>query len=345
MRNKSHSKLWIRFTLGVIAITFAIFFILTIITFISYHFGLFPRQRNPIFPIILFVFFCMVISTFFTLIIGHRILRPIETLIDATKKVAKGDFSIRLDENFPEDEVRNMNIHFNKMVGELNGIETLRNDFIVNVSHEFKTPIASIEGYATLLQDSTLTEEERYEYAQMILDSARQLSSLSGNILKLSEFESQKIMPEKSFFSLDEQIREALLFLESKWSKKNLEIDLALPSITYFGNEEFLMHVWLNIYGNAIKFTPENGIISTSIEKLDTGIYISISDTGIGMTEEVKKHIYEKFYQGDSTRNSEGNGLGLTLVKRIIDMMEGTIEVQSEIGKGTTFTVWLPIEA
>lgn len=345
MRKRSHSKLWIRFTLGVIAITFITFFILSIIAFISIYLGYLPQQRNPIISIITFVFICMIISTFFTLIIGHRILRPIETLIDATKKVAKGDFTIRLNENFPEDEIRDMNIHFNKMVGELNGIETLRNDFIVNVSHEFKTPIASIEGYATLLQDRLLTKEERNEYAQMILDSARQLSSLSGNILKLSGFESQEILPEKSDFSLDEQIRQVLLFLESKWSKKHLEIDLELPSITYFGNEEFLMHVWLNIYGNAIKFTPEDGTISTSVKKRDTCIYISISDTGIGMTEEVQKHIYEKFYQGNSARNWEGNGLGLTLVKRIIDLMEGTIEVQSEVGKGTTFTVCLPLES
>jgi Signal transduction histidine kinase len=344
MRKRSHSRLWLHFTLGVITIITITFFVLSIIAFISVHFGFIPHQRNPIMAIIIFVFFCMIISTFFTLIIGHRILRPIETLIDATKKVAKGDFSIRLNENFPEDEIRDMNIHFNKMVGELSGIETLRNDFIVNVSHEFKTPIAAIEGYTTLLQDPLLTEEERKEYIQMILDSSGKLSSLSGNILKLSEFESQKIMPEKSCFSLDEQLRQALLFLESKWSKKNLEIDLDLPSISYFGNEEFLMHVWLNIYGNAIKFTPENGTISTSIKKCDNGVYISISDTGIGMTEEVQKHIYEKFYQGDHTRHSEGNGLGLTLVKRIIDLMEGTIEVQSTVGKGTTFTVFLPLK-
>lgn len=344
MRKRNHSMLWLRFTIGVIAVTFITFFVFSIIAYISFYLGYFPQHRNPIFPISVFVFFCMIISTVFTLIIGHRILCPIENLIDATKKVAKGDFSIRLDENYTEDEIRDMNMHFNKMVDELSGIETLRNDFIVNVSHEFKTPIASIEGYATLLQDGSQTEEERNEYIQMILDSARQLSSLSGNILRLSQFECQEIIPKKNFFSLDEQIRQALLFLESKWSKKNLEINLELPSVKYLGNEEFLMHVWLNIYGNAIKFTPQNGTISTSIKKSNTCIYISISDTGIGMTKDVKKHIFEKFYQGDSSRNSDGNGLGLTLVKRIIDMMEGTIEVQSEVGKGTTFTVCLPLE-
>ncbi|GLC31242.1 HAMP domain-containing sensor histidine kinase [Clostridium omnivorum] len=345
MRKRSHSKLWIRFTVGVIFITFTVFSLMAAIALISFYYGYFPQHRNPIVPIISMVFFCMIISTFFTLIIGHRILRPIETLIDATKKVAKGDFSVRLDENYPEDEIRDMNLHFNKMIDELNGIETLRNDFIVNVSHEFKTPIASIEGYATLLQDPLLIEEERKEYTQMILDSAAQLSSLSGNILKLSEFESQKIMPEKKSFSLDEQIRQALLFLEGKWSKKNLEIDLELPIINYFGNEEFLMQVWLNIYGNAIKFTPESGKIYTSIKEYDNRIYVSISDTGSGMTEEVQKHIFEKFYQGDRTRHSEGNGLGLTLVKRILDLLGGSIEVQSEIGIGTTFTVCLPLES
>ena len=271
-------------------------------------------------------------------------MKPLKKLIEATNEVSKGDFSIRLRECNVPPTVYEMNTSFNKMVKELSSIETLRNDFIVNVSHEFKTPIAAIEGYATLLQDSDLSENERIEYTKIILDSSRQLSSLSGNILKLSKLETQEIIPDKKYFSLDEQLRQALLLLETQWSKKNIDIDMDLKTTNYYGSEDLLMQVWLNIFGNAIKFTPENGLIVTSLKATPNGICISISDNGIGMSDDVKDRIFDKFYQGDKSRNFQGNGLGLTLVKRILDLCKCEINVISKINEGTTFNIYLPIE-
>lgn len=300
---------------------------------------------NPSFPVFIITAVSIAIATFFTAILGmmiHSYISPIRNLVDATQQVAKGDFTIKLNESYKDGEVKNMNIAFNKMVRELNSIETLRNDFIVNVSHEFKTPLATIEGYATLLQESNISDNERFEYTTMILESSKQLSSLSGNILKLSKLETQEIITEENYFYLDEQLRQALLFLENNWSKKNIDIDMDLTTTHYYGNEDLLMQVWLNIFGNAIKFTPDNGTIATSLKSADDGIYVSISDTGIGMSDKVKKRVFEKFYQGDSSRNFEGNGLGLTLVKRIIDLCGCGITVESEVNKGSTFTIFLP---
>lgn len=282
-----------------------------------------------------------IISLFFTMAMGHKILKPVEDLIQATKKVAKGDLNVHLAESHKESAIRDMNIHFNKMVRELRGIETFKNDFIINVSHEFKTPIAAIEGYATLLQDKDLSEAEHDEYTKMIIESSRQLSILSSNILKLSKLENQEVVTEPTFYKLDEQIRQALLLLEVNWSKKNLELDIDLPAINFWGNEELLIQVWVNLLSNAIKFTPKNGSIHIAMKQIGREVVVKISDTGVGMTEDIKKHIFEKFYQGNKNRNVEGNGLGLTLVKRIIDLCNGEIEVESEYGKGSTFTVKL----
>lgn len=282
-----------------------------------------------------------IISLFFTLVMGRKVLKPVEDLIKATKKVAKGDLNVHLSEDYKKSAISDVNIHFNKMVRELRGIETFKNDFIVNVSHEFKTPIAAIEGYATLLQDKDLSEAEHDEYTKMIIESSRQLSILSSNILKLSKLENQEIIAKPTIYKLDEQIRQALLLLEVNWSKKNLELDIDLPTIKFLGSEELLIQVWVNLLSNAIKFTPENGSIHITMKQIEKQIVLKISDTGIGMTEDIKKHIFEKFYQGNKNRNVEGNGLGLTLVKRIIDLCNGEIEVQSEAGKGSTFTVKL----
>lgn len=303
-------------------------------------------SHNPSLPILIIILVSIAIATFFTTILGimiHNYISPIRNLVDATKKVSKGDFTIRLNESYKDQEVNNMNIAFNKMVRELSSIETLRNDFIVNVSHEFKTPISTIEGYATLLQEPSISDNERLEYTTIILESSRQLSSLSGNILKLLKLETQEIIPDGNYFYLDEQLRQALLFLENNWSKKNIDIDMNLATTYYYGNEDLLMQVWLNIFSNAIKFTPNNGTIATSLKNTNDGIYVSISDTGIGMSDNVKEHIFEKFFQGDTSRNFEGNGLGLTLVKRIIDLCGCSIEVESEVNKGSTFTIFLPI--
>lgn len=347
MKNKKIYHFWIPFIINIFVTSSITMFIISIGFIISSRLNIFNNEFiNSFYGIMILLLVNITMAIIFTLIIitlANNAWKPIKNLIKAINKVSKGDFSVKLDENLHPHLIKELNKSFNKMVNELNSIETLRNDFVVNVSHEFKTPIAAIEGYTTLLQDNTLTEEERMEYTKIILDSSRQLSSLSGNILKLSKLDTQEIIPDKKYFSLDEQLRQALLLLENQWSKKNIDISMDLKSINYYGSEDLLMQVWLNIFSNAIKFTPENGLIVTILKNTDKGVCVSISDNGIGMSEEVKGKIFDKFYQGDNSRNFEGNGLGLTLVKRIVDLCGCSIKVESKLNKGSTFTIFLPI--
>lgn len=348
MKNKQMFHFWIPFIINIFITSSITMIIISIGFIIGSRLNLFNNEFiNSSYGIIIFLLVNISLATAFTMIIialAKKFWKPIKNLIDAINKVSEGDFSIRLNEQLHPPVLKDLNYSFNKMVNELSSIETLRNDFIVSVSHEFKTPLAAIEGYATLLQDNTITEEERNEYTKIILDSARQLSSLSGNILKLSKLENQEIVPDKKYFSLDEQLRQALLLLENQWSEKNIDIDMDLKSINYYGSEDLLMQVWINIFSNAIKFTPEGGLIVTRLKNIDNGICVSISDNGIGMSDEVKSKIFDKFYQGDNSRNFEGNGLGLALVKKILDLCNYEIDVKSKINEGTTFNIYLPIE-
>ncbi len=250
---------------------------------------------------------------------------------------------MRLEEKSRVDELSRMARDFNLMVQELGNTATFREDFIDNLSHEFKTPLASVEGYAVLLRDSTLSDAERYDYADRIWCSARRLSKLSGNILKISQLEGMEIVPDKKKFRLDEQLREAVLLLEPEWSRKELDLDVELSETVYYGNRDLLMHVWMNILSNAVKFTPDGGSIGVSLETVDGCAVCEICDSGIGMEEAQLRHVFDKFYQADTSRKGEGNGLGLTLAARVVKLCGGTITAQSEPGKGTSFTVTLPL--
>ncbi|WNS40709.1 HAMP domain-containing sensor histidine kinase [Paenibacillus sp. MMS20-IR301] len=299
---------------------------------------------NPFPPFLTIILFSLVIGTAISIIVGRKILAPITDFSKAAKEIAKGNFDIYLDESHPVNEISEVAHHFNLMVQELRSIETLRNDFVVNVSHEFKTPIAAIEGYAMLLQEENLSRAEHDEYTGMIIESSRQLSNLSGNILKISKLENQEMLTEQTEYMLDEQLRQALLLLEPFWGPKQIGLNIDLEELSYYGNEELMMQVWLNVLGNAVKFTPEGGEISVSLSRETDGwISAVISDTGTGMAPAVRKHIFEKFYQGDPARSAEGNGLGLPLAARIISLSKGTIEVRSEPGQGSSFTIKLPV--
>ena len=284
----------------------------------------------------------IVIGTGISLIVGRSILQPIGRLSDALDTVAKGDFSIRLDEKTKVREISRMYENFNAMTRELSGIETLRSDFIANVSHEFKTPLTAIEGYAALLRNRELTEKQRKDYLDKIAGNARKLSELTGNILWLSKLENQSVIPNKKYYRLDEQIRKTVLSLENEWSVKHLDFDIALPKTDFFGNEGLLYHVWFNLIGNAIKFSHENQTVKISMEEADGEVVVVIADSGCGMEEEAQRHIFEKFYQADKSHAKEGNGLGLTLVKRIVDLCNGHIAVESQLKKGSVFIVRLP---
>ena len=341
--NKNHSlKLGFIFSLIIFFIMFASHIILFAITAIYFHLGIF-QTRHLLMTIVQLYTVSMIIGTTISVFLGKKILAPLVKFSEALKEVGKGNFDIKLySEKYHIQEFKRMSHNFNIMVNELNNIETFRSDFIANVSHEFKTPLASIEGYTTLLQEINLTEEEKSDYTTKILNNTKRLSNLVGSILQISRLENQEIIAEKFKFKLDEQLRQTLLLFESKWTSKNIDLDIDLDPITFYGNEELLLHVWANIFSNAIKFTPDNGTITCILKQSSGWITAIISDNGIGMSEDVQKHIFDKFYQGDNSHSSEGNGLGLALVKRIIDLCDGKIELQSEYEKGSTFIVKLP---
>ncbi len=281
-------------------------------------------------------------ASFFAYYINDRILRPIRRLSDASKTVATGDFDVRINVRTDIEELNSTFDNFNNMVTELSSIETLRNDFVASVSHEFKTPLAAIEGYTMLLQDEGLSVDERNEYIAKITDNTRRLSALTGDILLISKLDNQTFSSQKHTFRLDEQIREAILTHESDWDNKEIELDIDLPEVSYTGEESLLLQVWLNLIGNAVKFTPRGGCISVKMTGSDSFITVCISDTGIGMDEVTSKHIFEKFYQGDTSHKSDGNGLGLALCKKIVTRTGGSITVESTPGQGSIFTVKLP---
>ncbi len=281
-------------------------------------------------------------GTIISIFAGRRPINKIVEISEATKEVAKGNFTVRLDENIAAAEIREMAHNFNIMTQELSGIEMLRNDFIENVSHEFKTPLSAIEGYATLLRKKELTEETRLEYVRKILYNTERLSSLTGDILLLSRLENQKLGITKETYCLDEQLREVILSFEEQWTVKDLELDIELDNAELYGSRDLLAHVWQNILGNAIKFSHSGGKIIVRLIKRDADVKVSVTDSGIGMSESTLRRIFEKFYQGDTSRASHGNGLGLTLAKRIVDLHGGVITVTSKENKGTTFIVTLP---
>ncbi len=269
----------------------------------------------------------------------------ITRISEAMRDIAKGNFKKRVpekDESEAITEIGDLERSFNQMASDLEGIEMFRNDFINNFSHEFKTPIVSIRGFARQVQSGNLTEEQKKEYIDIIVGESERLATMSQNILLLTKLENQNIVTEKSEFYLDEQLRSCLLLLEKSWSEKDIELDIDLDEVSYVFNEEMLSHVWINLFSNAIKFTPKGGKIACSLKKRDGKTVVEISDSGEGMTEEVKSRIFEKFYQGDSSHATKGNGIGLNIVQRIVTLAGGSVSVESEPQKGSKFTVILP---
>ena len=295
----------------------------------------------------------VVIGTVIAYFASKKFLKPVNNMIKATKIIAKGNFKIKLPETSNISVIRELLESFNKMAEELGGIEIFRNDFINNFSHEFKTPIVSIKGFAKQLnqENLSLSDEQRREYIEIIIKECERLSAMSSKILLLTKLENQQIITDKKNYSLDEQIRNCVLLLEKQWHKKNIGFNIELAPADFYGNEEMMSHVWLNLISNAVKYSGENGEISVSCRlsrkaKTDGVIEnmteVKIADNGIGMDENTLRHIFEKFYQGDPAHSDSGNGLGLPLVKRIVELCGGRISVQSEKDKGTSFYIYLP---
>jgi len=268
--------------------------------------------------------------------------KPVNMITETAEKIMGGDFRARVKpmnaagmEGFNQ-----IGEKINAMAEELSGVETLRTDFIANVSHELKTPLAVIQNYGTLLESPDLSEEKRIEYAKAITDASRRLADMMTNILKLNRLENQQIYPSLSRFDLGEQLCESLLQYESVWERKNIDIDTdILENVFVFSDSELLSLVWNNLFSNAFKFTDEGGKVTLSLTADEKYATVKVSDTGCGMSREVGAHIFEKFYQGDGSHSTQGNGLGLALVKRVVDIIEAEIAVESAVGVGTTFTV------
>lgn len=276
------------------------------------------------------------------LLLNHRILRPIRNLGSAMNRVAGGDFKLRIDSTSRSGDIQQLYKDFNVMVSELEKTEVLQSDFVSNVSHEFKTPINAIEGYTMLLQGTGEGTPEQREYVEKILHNTRRLSSLIGDILLLSKVENQTIAREETEFRLDEQVRQSILSLEPQWSEKETDFDVELEEISYRGDERLLLHVWNNLIGNAVKFNPPNAAVRLRLSRSDGGVIFTVEDEGPGIPPEAQKHIFDKFYQGDSSHREEGNGLGLALVKRILNVCGGEIAQENLPGRGCRFTVKLP---
>lgn len=276
-------------------------------------------------------------------ILNHAFIKPLTDLAAAMRRVADGNFDTQLECKSTISDIKEVYASFNLMVKALGETETLQTDFVSNVSHEFKTPINAIEGYASLLQDSELPREQQAQYVGKIIFNTRRLSDLVGNILLLSKVNNESIRPKANTYRLDEQIRQSIFALERKWTEKSIDLDIEMDEVEYCGYEGFMMHVWTNLIDNAIKFDSYGGSIRLRLKKDGERVRFTVSDTGPGITPEEQSRIFTKFYQVDSSHKEEGNGLGLALVKRIVTSSGGNISVESELGAGATFTVELPL--
>ncbi|PWM53621.1 MAG: sensor histidine kinase [Clostridiales bacterium] len=318
------------------------------------HFGLivlgfkynWPLALQILFPI----FYWDTVAIGLTLLIKRYIKRayeiPLLRLAESTKKVAEGDFSVYVAPTHTgnkTDFLDEMIMDFNKMVQELGSIETLKTDFLSNVSHEFKTPLAVIHNNAQLLVAEEITDERRRECAENILFADRKLSQLISNMLKLNKLEKQVISPKAESYDLCEQIAQCIFQFEDALEQKNIDLQIDMEDRAFAMADSGLVElVWMNLLSNAVKFTPAGGIIKIEEYSSAEEIVVTVSDNGCGMSAEDKAKVFEKFYQADTSHATEGNGLGLALVKRILELSGGMIAVQSALGKGTSFEVRLP---
>lgn len=299
------------------------------------------------------IVYWIIVSVGYTIFTRRQMRRlyeaPMIELAKATGRVADGDFSVYVPPVHSVDKYDYLDVmivDFNKMVEELGSIETLKTDFFSNVSHEIRTPIAVIQNSAEVLQKADLAEEQRQEYIETIIQSSRKLSALITNILKLNKLEKQNIQPVMEEYDLCEQICECSLQFENIWEQKEIEFEIEVEDRLAVNLDKSLLElVWTNLLSNALKFTPEHGKVLLRQTSSEDAVIVQVADTGCGMNQDTMDHIFEKFYQGDTSHATEGNGLGLALALRIVRMLDGDISVESEAGKGTCFTVTLPMRS
>ena len=340
--------------LKVIGAVLALFSFLTIIWSIAFYVSssVINALEIRVSPFVTFLISDMVGFVFIVLIwvlIGV-LMRPkreamIWTIIEPIQKIAKGDFSVKIrNEEKYNGEIGVLVKSINDMTDELNAMEKMRQEFVSNVSHEIQSPLTSIKGFARALQDNNLSEEKREHYLTIIETETTRLSKLSQNLLKLTLLESEEYTPERVTYRLDQQLKQIVLNSEPLWAEKEIELDLDLEKVHITADQESMSQVWINLIHNSIKFTPSSGTISIKLKEYETLVEVRIRDAGIGISEEQKQHIFERFYKADSSRNRAygGSGLGLAIVKKVLDLHQGEIKVESEEGKGTEFIVRMP---
>lgn len=288
---------------------------------------------------------CILVAVSMVVMIRQVFIHPIKEIIKAMEDLARGEFDTRVDLSdaaYIPSEISGFADSFNKTAAELEGTELLRKDFVNNFSHEFKTPIVSISGFADLLLEEDIPQEDQKEYLGIIRDESRRLTELSENILMLNRIENQTILTGKTKFRLDEQIRQCVLVSRQKWKDKEPDFRVELEDAEICGNEALLREVWLNLLDNAAKFSPDGETISVIMNCQDPHITVTVTDHGPGMDEITASHCFEQFFQGDTSHRSGGNGLGLAMVKKITELHEGSISVDTAPGRGCSVTVSLP---
>lgn len=302
----------------------------------------FDKSTIALVGILYLLFGCTISSGLIYFVKGRVYYNKIKVFYDTASKVAKGDFNVRVPVLFdkPKSEMDYLAVNFNKMLTEISSLENMRNNFVADVSHEIKTPLSVIQGYADLLQNKDLSSEKRNEYTYLLSEAIGTLTNLVTNILKLNKIENQGIV-QKEKYSLDEQLRYCILSFEEKIDEKNISINVDLEECYIKSDKSLLEIVWNNLISNAVKYTSSGGEIAVILKKDKGKTIVSVSDTGCGMGEETLKHCFDKFYQGDASHSQEGNGLGLALVNRVVNMLNGEISVESTLGMGTVFTVKL----
>ena len=285
----------------------------------------------------------VVLVTLVNFLFTRYIYRYLDKISDAMQKVADGDYTVRLDAE-KDQPFRELYRNFNTMAEELGGVEMLKNDFINGYAHELRTPITSINGFAEMLlnDDGTLSREEKRSYLEIIASESRRLADLAGNSLLMSKLDSQKIIPDKKPFSLDEQLRRCSILLSGQWTEKELDMTMDLDEAVYVGDYDLMQHLWINLLTNAVKYTPKGGSITVTLKNEEKFIAVSVADTGKGIPPEDRERIFDKYYQTDKSHSKRGLGLGLAICKRIVQLCNGSLTVESEVGVGSTFTVKLP---
>lgn len=349
MRNGRRSRffgfLWFLCVLAFVAISFTAAFFLT-----GYLYDLtglrLPALLVQIINSFLGLFFTGMIIGLFSRFFRAQQLNAFQPIIQALERIAKGDFSIRLDEQYEDGILSNLVTSVNKMALELGQVENMRQEFISNVSHEIQSPLTSIRGFARALEDDSLSAEQRHHYLSIIAAESTRLSRLADDLLKLASLEAEQVKFEPKPYRLDKQLRSLVLTCEPQWSAKDIAPQVTLKELTITADEDLLSQVWLNLLHNAIKFTPEGGALRIDLRQRGEGVEVSIADSGIGISPEQRVHIFERFYKADKSRTGAtgGSGLGLSIVKRIVELHAGQVDVQSTPGAGTTFTVSLPLD-